>query len=588
MEKQVADLSKLFESEKEFLVECARVSKYMEKIKRYKNHILDSDEKLYDVLKLDETISIYLEKLYVYSKFLSDLNLTSSASSKNFAKVVSLYVKYASLASFLIPELLESDYKFVKNYIDSNENLKVYEKSLKNIYLNKRHTLSSECENILAIFSDSSKRYVDAFTNLLHVETNFGEVNGEELTINNYELFMLNNDRDIRKKAFVTMYETLEKVSATSASLLDGIISHNNKVSSVKKYKNALEMTLDKNNLEYGVYDSLIKNIKLNLPTFDKYWNLRSKLMGIKDLKLYDTSAPLTNVNEKEYTFAEARDLVLATFLNFGGEYSAKANKIFSENRIDAFPKNNKKEIAYTTSIYSDKSYVFLNYKNTLKDLSTLAHEIGHAVHFDYSKENNEFVNYEPSIFVLEVASQVNELLLNKYMHKLAKSKEEKLTLLEDRLKDFEFVIRKATMFAEFEKIIHETNASGVMLTSEYLDNEYTKLLKKYYKDNIDGLEMAKKEWIRMSGMLGKYYIYQYATGYIAALIIAEDIWNKNDGAIDNYIKFLKLGKTVNPIKALKSVDVDILNARSYKRAFRIFERTIDDFEELYYSKEEN
>ncbi len=588
MEKQVVELNELFESEKEFLAECTRVSKFMEKIKRYKNHVLDDENKLYEVLKLDETISIYLEKLYVYSKFLSDLNLVSTKDSKNFAKVVSLYVKYASLASYLIPELLEKDFKFVKSYIDLNEKLEVYEKSLKNIYLNKRHVLSKDAENVLSVFTDSAKRYNDALTNLLHVETKFDEVNGEDLSVNNFEMFMMNNDRDIRKKAFITMYETLDKVSSTSASLLDGIISHNNKVSLVKKYKNALEMTLDKNNLDYGVYDNLIKNVKLNLNSFDKYWNLRNKLMGLKELKLYDISAPLSDGFEKEYSFAEARDLVLATCLNYGSEYSAKANKIFSENRIDAFPKNNKKEIAYTTSIYSDKSYVFLNYKNTFKDVSTLAHEMGHAVHFDYSKENNEFVNYEPSIFILEVASQVNELLLNKYMYKLAKSKEEKLMLLEDRLKDFEFVIRKATMYAEFEKIIHETNQSGVMLTSDYLDNEYFKLLKKYYKDNVVDLDMAKKDWIRMSGMLGKYYIYQYATGYIAALIIAEDIWDKNDDALDNYFKFLKLGKTVNPIKALKLVSVDIMNAKSYKKAFKIFDKTIDEFEELYYSKEEN
>ncbi len=590
--KHKINLTNLYENDKEFNLECIMVDKLMEKIKKYKNHVLDSSDKLCEVLKLDSEIGFYLEKLYVYAHINNDLNLSDAKWNKNFAKVSSLYSKYSLLSSFLVPELLEKDFKFVKTYIAENEYLKNYEYTLKLIYRSKKHILSANDESIVSKFNKINKSTIDSITKLLNVECTYEEVLNDDNVLEkvhsgNLECFLFSKNREVRKNAFNSFYKSLGSINLTISSLINGVVEYNNAVSGLKKYPNYLDMSLDVNDVDVKIYDNLIKNVSKKLPLFDKYWDFKRSILKLSKLKLYDLNVRVNNSLDKKYTFDEARDIALSALLIFGKDYSDMVNKIFSESWIDASLSENKKMISYTTAAYATNPYIFLNYNGTYKDISTLVHEIGHAMHFHYSKESNEFCNYDNNIFVAEVASQVNEILLSKYMLNKCKSKEEKLSLLEDKLNDFEFTMRKATMSAEFEKMIFDYNKKEGTLSSEILSNMQLKLAHKYYGENIEIDDAFKYDWIRLSQMFGKFYVYQYATGYVAALEIAESIWNKVDGAFENYIKFLSLGSKMDPVSSLKVAGIDMNGSKIYTNAFKYFEKTLDEYKKIYSSKED-
>ncbi len=587
MEEVNADLSLIYQTEKDFLKELARVSKYIEKIKKYKKKIFINDKNLYEVLFLDEKISKELETLYIYSHFLSDLDLKNSKASNNFNKVRGLYIKYAALASFIIPELLEKDFKYIKELVNKDERLKLYEKNLSDIYKSKKHKLSEVEEKLLNESSSLNNSLNDGLIKLLNVDTKFEQINNLDVNFNNYEKLICNNDANFRKKVYESIVKKLENIKYTSASLLNGIITYNNFVSKTKKYSSALDMFLSKNNIETIVYDSLIKYVGLNIKTFDSYWGLKRKKLKSGNINIYDVSVPLINEYDLCYSINDARNLILGSLLVLGKDYCDIVNNLFIDQKLDLSKSKNKKEIAYSTSSYNHGSFIFMKYDNSFKSLTTLSHEIGHAAHFEISRRKNNFNNYEPSIFTAEIASQVNEILLNKYMFKMAKTKQEKMFILGDHLQDFEYVMRKATMTAHFEKNIHEYNAKGNTLNVDYLDSEYKKLLNKYYNGNIKLNNESENFWIIYSQMFGKYYLYQYTTGYIAALLIAEEIYKGNKDASVNYLKMLESGKKLDPIKLLKIVDIDITNSKTYKKVFKIFEENIKLYENINNSKEE-
>ncbi len=592
LEKYKIDTKDLFLNESDFLKELEFINKKMDKVKKYKNHVLDNENKLYEILKLDQEITCSLENLYIYAHLHNDFNLANVKGNENFGKVLKLFNKYQTLISFLIPELLESDYSKIKSYIAQNTKLKEFEINLKEIFRTKKHVLTKDEENILANINDSFRLPSEVISKLINVDLTFGKIKDEdgniiELTNSNYSTYIESKNRDVRKNAFQTMYKGFKGVNNTATVILAGEVRNNNQISKLRKYTSSLEASLDKYDINPKIYENLIKAVHKNLKLLYRQWDLRKKILGFDELHIYDTQVPLIEDFNKEYSFEEAQDLVQSSLLILGNEYSNVINRAFSEKWIDVYPTENKRSGGYCTCSYLAHPYIFLNYEKRFNDVSTLTHELGHAMQYYYAQKNNTFNNYSYSIFVAEVASQVNEILLTKFLLNKSNNKNEKLFLLDMSLNRFKSTVVRQTMFAEFEKLIHDLDQKGVILTTEIFNNEYYKLNKKYFGEDIYLDDEIKYEWSRIPHFFYDFYVYQYATGYVAALEIAQNIWDKKPNALENYLEFLKLGSTIDPIASLKIAGVDITNNKVYNKAFKSFDDALNEFEKIYYSKDE-
>lgn len=589
--KYKIDLKDLFKNDEEFLKEVDHLNKKIEEFEKFQGHLLDDDKTLLEFLKLDDEISAKLEVCYVYAHLNNDFDLGEKRSNEFFGKTVKLYNKYSTNISYVIPELLQNDYKIIEKFINENKDLKQYERMLKNIFKEKSHFLSKEEERVLSVINDSFRTPENAYSKLLDADLTFESIKDEkgkkvELTSSNWAKYLESKNRNVRKNAFKKFYKSYINIRNTTTELLASEVKNNNNIAKLRKYDSALSASLESNDVNPQIYDSLINHIHNNLKKTYKYWDLRKKILGVSNLHIYDTYVPMVDANEKEYSFEEAKELVLNALSILGDDYTKVLNEAFDNNWIDVFPTKNKRSGGYCTAVYNSHPYVFLNFDNRYGEVSTVAHELGHAMHYYYSIKNNNYVDYSYSIFVAEVASQVNEIILSDYMIKNSKNKQEKLFVLDELLKRFKASVIRQTMFAEFEKEIHEQEQNGVVLTSEYLNDLYYKLNKLYFGPSVEIDKEIAFEWERIPHFFYNFYVYQYSTGYIAALKIAKDIINKKENALENYLKFLSLGCTMDPVSELKVAGVDLTKDEVYNEAFEEFEKEIEKFEKIYKGSE--
>lgn len=589
--KYKIDLKDLFKNDEEFLKEVDHLNKKIEEFEKFQGHLLDDDKTLLEFLKLDDEISAKLEVCYVYAHLNNDFDLGEKRSNEFFGKAVKLYNKYSTNISYVIPELLQNDYKIIEKFINENKDLKQYERMLKNIFKEKSHFLSKEEERVLSVFNDSFRTPENAYSKLLDADLTFESIKDEngkkvELTSSNWAKYLESKNRNVRKNAFKKFYKSYINIRNTTTELLASEVKNNNNIAKLRKYDSALSASLESNDVNPQIYNSLINHIHNNLKKTYKYWDLRKKILGVSNLHIYDTYVPMVDTNEKEYSFEEAKELVLNALSILGDDYTKVLNEAFDNNWIDVFPTKNKRSGGYCTAVYNSHPYVFLNFDNRYGEVSTIAHELGHAMHSYYSIKNNNYVDYSYSIFVAEVASQVNEIILSDYMIKNSKDKQEKLFVLDELLKRFKASVIRQAMFAEFEKEIHEKEQNGVVLTSEYLNDLYYKLNKLYFGPSVEIDKEIAFEWERIPHFFYNFYVYQYSTGYIAALKIAKDIINKKENALENYLKFLSLGCTMDPVSELKVAGVDLTKDEVYNEAFEEFEKEIEEFEKIYKGSE--
>lgn len=589
--KYKIDLKDLFKNDEEFLKEVDHLNKKIEEFEKFQGHLLDDDKTLLEFLKLDDEISAKLEVCYVYAHLNNDFDLGEKRSNEFFGKAVKLYNKYSTNISYVIPELLQNDYKIIEKFINENKDLKQYERMLKNIFKEKSHFLSKEEERVLSVINDSFRTPENAYSKLLDADLTFESIKDEngkkvELTSSNWAKYLESKNRNVRKNAFKKFYKSYINIRNTTTELLASEVKNNNNIAKLRKYDSALSASLESNDVNPQIYNSLINHIHNNLKKTYKYWDLRKKILGVSNLHIYDTYVPMVDANEKEYSFEEAKELVLNALSILGDDYTKVLNEAFDNNWIDVFPTKNKRSGGYCTAVYNSHPYVFLNFDNRYGEVSTVAHELGHAMHSYYSIKNNNYVDYSYSIFVAEVASQVNEIILSDYMIKNSKDKQEKLFVLDELLKRFKASVIRQAMFAEFEKEIHEKEQNGVVLTSEYLNDLYYKLNKLYFGPSVEIDKEIAFEWERIPHFFYNFYVYQYSTGYIAALKIAKDIINKKENALENYLKFLSLGCTMDPVSELKVAGVDLTKDEVYNEAFEEFEKEIEEFEKIYKGSE--
>ncbi len=575
------DLSSIYCDDEAFYKEYNDTLKEIEKLKNYTD-LMSSSSRLLEFMKLDEELGRKIEKLYSYAHMNNDADTTISKYQKMYGEAKDLYTKYASYTSYVNPTLLKYDYDKVKAYMEENPELKNYDKLFKEIFRYKKHTLSDAEENILSSLSNIFSNPEDNYTYLTDADMKFGTilVDGKEveLTESNYSIYLSSKDRNVRKQAFEKIFTTYSNYINSISSMMNGNVEVLVTLAKLKRYNSSLEASLFNEEIDPIVYNNLIDTVSKNLDVLFKYYEEKRRMLKLDELHLYDTYVNVTNGVDKTYSFDEAKDLVIKATACLGNDYTNNLMKAFDERWIDIYPNDGKRGGAYSGGVYDTKPFVLLNYEGRYNDVSTLAHELGHSMHSYLTRTNNPYATGEYKIFVAEVASTVNELLLAKYMLKVSNDPKEKLSILSDLLGLYKATIYRQVMFAEFERIIHSKKEEGLVLTGEEMCNIYYDLNKKYFGDKVVVDDLIKYEWMRIPHFYYNFYVYKYAIGLSCASKIVNDILSGKELAKENYIKFLSSGSSKSPMELLKDTGCDLTDSSVIENAIDMFKSLLDEF----------
>ena len=587
IEKQYKwDLSKIYETEEEINKDIEKVKTKTEELVNYKGKLVESSETLREATDKYFEIMRTLDKLIVYTNMKYHEDLSIGKSEALVGKVDKFCDEISEKLAFYSPELLENDYEVVKKYIEENESLKKYDFMFKDLFREKDHILSLEQEEMMARLGEVFSVPENTFHVLDDVNLKFDNIvdeEGKEVELNNsnYSVYIKSKDRNVRKAAFLSLYKSYGNFKNTFASLLKGNVKSNFFVSRTRKYSSPLEMSLYSDDIDKKLYLNLIEKVNNNLDIVHDYMNVRKDILELDEVHMYDVYAPLVSANDKKYSYEEAKELVLNALVPLGEKYIEDLKNLFESNAIDVFNNENKRGGAYSWGCYDSLPYVLLNYEGKFTDVSTVAHELGHSMHSFYSNKTQEYHDHGYPIFLAEIASTVNEILLNKYCSKNAKSDEEKAYYLNNLLENFRTTLVRQTMFAEFELIIHDLEDEGEVLTEELLCEKYLELNKKYFGDNVISDNEIALEWARIPHFYTSFYVYKYATGISVACKIVSDILEEKEGALDNYMKFLSSGGSNFPLEILKKVNIDIVNDDTIDKALDMFRDTLEEFKKI-------
>ena len=572
------DLSKIYKDDESIEKDISLVNDWISKIEKLKNNDQDN---LLSQLELSENISRVVSKLYAYSTMVRDEDSTISSSQRRLMEVENLYAKASSATSHIEPAILKLSDSEVDEVL-KDEKYSRYHLQISKILRYKNYTLSEKEEAILSEITPAIDSSQSAYYMLQNADIKYGEVKdtNKELTNANYINFMLNNKREVRKSAFELMYSTQKSYENTVGNLLYSNIRDKSKVAKIRGYKNLLEMELYKDNLSEEIYDTLIKVVNEYLPYYQKYFKLRNKMLGLKEAHMYDVYTNITTSNEV-YSYKEAQNIILEALKPLGKEYTKLINRAFEESWIDVYPRDKKASGAYSYGTYDTDPYILLNYTDDLNSVFTLAHELGHSIHSYYSRKYNNYLESNYTIFVAEVASTFNENLVLEYMLNHAKTKEEKLNILNHHIESFKSTVFRQTMFAEFEKTIHEKVDNGAGLSGQDFSEIYIDLNQKYFKDSVVSDEYIKYEWMRIPHFYRNFYVYKYATGFIASTILADKVLNGDEDDLNKYFNFLKDGSNNYPLDQLKAAGADLTDINVLRTAMDIFKEKIKELELL-------
>lgn len=581
------DLTTIYKNLEDFNKDYSLAENYIRQYSTHKDEMMKNGKNLLSAIEDDITISRLIYKLYMYAHLNSDSDTGNTKYQELLGRVLNLDNEYSKISSFMIPNLLKEEYSTIEKFFKEEPKLLEHQFSLESIFRYKDHVLSEKEEKMISSFSQvlgNSEAIFDVFTNS---DMEFGFIKDEdneevELTNSSYSKLIKSSNRRVRKETFDRLYEVYGKFKNTMAKILVGDIKSNVVVSELKGYPSALDASLYKDNIDRQVYDNLIDTIHKNLSPLYRYFELKRKMLNLDELHLYDTYASVVTDDTKEYTFTEAKELVIEALSVLGEDYITNLKKAFDERWIDIYPNKGKISGAYSSGSYDTNPFLLLNFNGTLDHVSTLAHELGHSMHSYYSRENNPYQYSQYTIFVAEVASTVNELLLANYLLENTKDEKLKMVVLNDLLDMFKGTIYRQVMFAEFEKKMYELEEDKQVLTHEVLSNIYYDLNKQYFGPNVIIDDAIRYEWMRIPHFYYNFYVYKYATGLSAACHIVKRILNKENNAVEDYLNFLKSGGSTYPLEELKIAGVDMTKKEVVESAIAMFENYLEEFETLY------
>lgn len=559
--------------------EIDKLTKFSGKFTKNASKMADCFEEIYD---LDDLIST----LYVYAHMRRDEDITNPEYQDLAGKAELLSSKYSSAISFFEPEFLRLSEDKIDSYMEEEPRLIPFTFVIEEMLRKKKHVLSKAEERLLAMSSEATSTGENVFMMFNNADIKFPPIldeNGEkvELTIGRYMKFMESSDRNVRSRAFKTLYETYGKHINTLAAAYSGSVKADCFYASAQKYTSSLIAALYQDNIPTAVYNGLIKTVHDNIKYLTRYLMLRHRMLGVRKLHMYDLYVPFVKMPEKNYTFEEGKQIVIEALKPLGEEYGEVLQTAFTDGWIDIYENKGKRTGAYSWGCYGSHPFVLLNWQGTINDVFTLAHELGHAMHTYYSNLTQPIQYAGYKIFVAEVASTVNENLLMEYMLSNSKDDNEKAFLLNHYLEEFRGTVFRQTMFAEFEKKAHKMYEKGDMLTSQALSDMYYKLYKQYFKKVVKIDKEIAWEWARIPHFYTAFYVYKYATGFCAATHIASGILSGNAEKTEQYINFLKSGSRNYPMELLKEAGVDIAEPRTIQEALDIFAEKVKQLEDL-------
>lgn len=583
------DLTKIYKDEKEWQKDFDEVKEEILKVTSYKDSFLSNGKRLYEYLKYDEEVSRKLEKIYYYAHLNYDADTLDEKYKVMKNKVSDLFTKYNELSSFVVPEILKLEEEKLNTFYKDEEKLEDYRFSIENIYRFKNHTLDEEKEKMLSNLSKCLSNPEETYEALTDSDFEYDYITDEKgnkvkFNESNYSLFIKSKDRGIRKKAFEMLHNKYKKYIRTITSTYKGEVENNVVLAKIRNYDSAISASLFSDNVSIDIYDNLIKVINDNMDVLYDYYDLKKEILSLDRLHMYDTYVEIIDKVDKKYSFDEAKEIVIDALSVLGDKYIKNLKKAFDEKWIDIYHSKGKRSGAYSSGNFDVNPYVLLNFEGTLNDVSTLAHELGHSMHTYLSCKNNPYQYSSYEIFVAEVASTVNELLLANYMLKNSKNKDEKLAIINHILDLYKATLYRQTMFAEFERETHKLREKGEVLTSDLLSNMYYDLVKKYFGPNVLCDDLIRYEWARIPHFYYNFYVYKYATGISAASYIVDGILNNKEDALENYMKFLKTGGSMYPLDELKIAGVNLNSKSVILSAIKTFEKYLKKFKDIYNS----
>ena len=540
-----------------------------------------SADSLYDFLKGYESCISKIYKLYGYAEMKRDQDTADAENQKLYARAQSLDVLISEKLSFVEPEIINLEEGKIEDYYKQNEKLKYFKCLLDEIIRTKEHTLSKEMEMLLASAGDMAESMQNAFSSLAYADLKFPDTHDEkgdviQLTNGRFVPLQMSENREVRKEAFEKFYERYKSFANTWASLYDGQVKKQIFYAKARKYKSSYEAAVDRNNVSTTACDNLINCVNKNLDKMHKYVKLRKKLLGYDELHMYDVYASMVSDYKCKVSFEEAKAISLEALKPLGDDYIKVLKEAYDNRWIDVVENEGKRGGAYSSGVYGVHPYVLLNWSDTLDDVFTLVHEMGHSMHTYYSNKAQSFFDSNYKIFVAEVASTTNEVLLLKYLLDKATSDKERAYLINHFLESFKGTLYRQTMFAEFEKESNKMAEEGTPLTADTLSGLYMNLNKKYFGEEMISDPLIAYEWCRIPHFYYNFYVYQYATSFSASVAIADRILKEGQKVVDDYKRFLRSGCTSDPVSLLKIAGVDLSTETPVQEALNVFEEYIE------------
>lgn len=578
------EIRKIYSSNDEWEKDFTKLKEEAPKLKEFKGK-LNNPKVVLDYLKETEKNSRLAEKLYVYAHLKSDEDTANNENQARMSKIDSYMAEFSSYSAYFVPEILSLGEEYIKKAIEEVAELKKYEFIFKDILKEKDHVLTQEMEELMAQVSDCLGAPSSIQSMLSNADMTFSKIkneNGElvELTEGNYSSFIKSKDRTVREEAFKALFGEYNKLKNTFATTLSSSIKNFSFDARVRKYKSCLEASLKPNNIPVEVYKEALNTIDRNLKSLHRYISLKKKMLGLKEMHMYDLYVPVIEIEKDHIEFDEGVKIAIEGLNPLGEEYLNIFKEGINSGWIDKYQNKGKRGGAYSWGSYDTMPYVLLNYNYELNDVSTLVHEMGHSIHSYYSRKTQPYFYAGYTLFCAEVASTTNEALLIHYLIDKETDKKRKLYLINQELEQIRTTVFRQLMFAEFELYTHESIESGNPLTASEFSKKWHELNVKYFGNDIVIDEDIDIEWARIPHFYSDFYVYQYATGYAAASAFANSILNKEENAVEKYISFLKSGGSDYPINILKNAGVDMTTSKPLEATIKRFNELLDMLEE--------
>ncbi len=576
----------LYGSDEAWREDYERLKAELSRMEEYRGRLGESADMLLAMQKTWDSLNMLAEKVYVYANQRLHENTDNGTYQELASMAQTLLVRLSEVCSYVEPEILALPEGTVERFLEEKPELQEYRQYFDNMTRQRKHILNGETEQLLAAVGELAESPKDIFTMFNNADLRFPQITGEHgesvtLTHGNYMTLLQSRDREVRRSAFQTLYGEYGKYRNTLAAAYRANVKQEVFFARTRKYGSDREAALDGSHIPVSVYDNLIETVHRNLPQMHRYLALRKKMLGVEELHMYDLYVPLVSGTDQKIPFEKAKEMVLDGLAPLGEEYLGLLREGFDHGWIDVCENQGKKSGAYSWGAYGTHPYVLLNYQENLNDVFTLAHEMGHAIHSWYSDSNQPYVYAGYKIFVAEVASTCNEALLIHHLIAQSTDARYKAYLINYFLEQFRTTLYRQTMFAEFEKITHGMAERGETLTADKLCEVYYGLNREYFGDDVCVDQEIALEWARIPHFYTPFYVYQYATGFSAAIALSHRILSEGAPAVEDYKRFLKGGSSAYPLELLRWAGVDMEQPRPVEEALHVFAQYLDEMEGL-------